>query len=344
MHKWYMRGSVFISPPIHALCLGLLMYLSFGTRTVGIVLFPTLVVCELVRMYAQPSRIPVTSAFSRLRSSVGANRVSLVGAGGLLVALVLCTLQTVAMPQAGSGYLDQLSNLSPQIILKNIHANSSSFSLIWENGRNEWVRRLGGGLLMILAVIGYFRCNVPRVTPLGLGIVAYLAIVILWPGYSWVRAIWPALPAFVFYMLVGSGFVARRVPRASALPAGIIVFTIGSYVSFYSGADFGPIPDSIDSPKAKEMYAFVAAQTSETDAVLAWKPRGLALYSQRRASKLSTRSPGEVLERAQAIGASLLVVRNDPTASETIFIKEIPALQQVFVNDHWIVYRVGGRD
>jgi hypothetical protein len=364
MNMWYVRGSVFINPPMHALCLGLLMYLSFGTRTVGIVLLPTLVVCELVRAYERRSSVPLASVFPRFRRRIGLNRVaapfsetarekvrptsamwgvSLIGGGALLVALLLCTLQMLAMPQAGSGYADQLANLSPRIILKNLHANSTSFSLVWENGRNEWVRRVGGGMLMVLAVIGYLRCNIPRVSPLGVALVAYLTIVILWPGYSWLRAIWPVVPAFVFYMLVGSGFIARRVPRASVLPACIIVFTFGSYVSFYSGADFGPISNSIDSRNAKEMYAFVAAATSETEAVLFWKPRGLALYTHRRASKLPTRSPSVLLERAEAIGASLLVVRNDPAASETIVTRQIAGLHQVFVNDDWVVYRLPDR-
>jgi hypothetical protein len=50
-----------------------------------------------------------------------------------------------------------------------------------------------------------------------------------------------------------------------------------------------------------------------------------------------------VLERAEAIGASLLVVRNDPAASETIVTRQIAGLQLIFANDEWLVYRISDR-
>ena len=326
MDRWYSSGRVFVSPVLHGVCLGLLIYLTYGTRTIGIVLFPALALCEIVRIFGAANG----RRSSLVPSSIGMTALAVGGA------LVLA--QSALMPAAGSGYFDQLKALTSGDVLHNLHANTTSLSLLWENGRDEWLRRIGGGLFMLIGGVGFLRGNWPRPSALGIAFAGYFVVVLLWPGAAWIRLVWPILPAFALYVLLGTRYLSESWGRQ--LPAvALLVFTLVSQGLYYSGADYGPIADSIDSPESKELYAFVQANTAPYDVILFWKPRGLALYTGRTVSKLPTRSPELILSRGKDIGASLIVVRNGADARETAFTRRIDGLHQVFANDAYIAYR-----
>jgi hypothetical protein len=267
-----------------------------------------------------------------------------------LVAVVvggtLVLLQSAAMPAAGSGYLDQLLAVTPSDVVKNLRANTTSFSLLWENGRSEWLRRLVGGLFLFVAGAGFLRSNWPRPTALGITFAGYFLVVLLWPGVAWLRIVWPILPAFALYVLLGTRYLSevwrRQIPDA-VLPALLLLFTLVSYGIYYAGADYGPIVDGVDSPEARELYAFVQANTSPDSVILFWKPRGLALYTGRAVSKLPTRSSELIVNRGREIGASMIVVRNRGDARETELTSRVSGLYEVFSNDGYIAYRFDPR-
>ena len=58
--QWYRRGVALHSRTMHAVLLGTLIYLTYGTRTVGIVLLPTVVFCECISV-RRLSRFGVTA-------------------------------------------------------------------------------------------------------------------------------------------------------------------------------------------------------------------------------------------------------------------------------------------
>lgn len=331
---WYRRRKTYGSQTLHGVILGILIFLTCATRTVGIVLLPIVVVCE----------------------ALIARRATRVGIFALLTAILLLAAERLVLPASGAGYLEQLSGISISRLLANAYSDATSFSLIWQNRHWDGLRKIAGAGFVLLAGVGFFRANVRRPTPLGTAMAAYFAVIVIWPSADGLRMILPLIPAFVFYLLFGmtslpfipaalrvltSLLISGSCPRAATvrerffrelLPTctapllsrldgrltaragglALLLFSLCSFAAAYAATDFGPFRSGIQTRPATELFEFVRMQTRPDDVCLFFKPRALALYTGRRSSAypLGT-DEHEFWRYAGSIGAKLIIVRQD---------------------------------
>ena len=371
---WYRRQKLYGSQTLHGIILGLLIFLTCATRTVGIVLLPVVVVCE----------------------ALIARRVTRVGVFSLATAISLLAVERLILPASGAGYLEQLKGISVSQLLANAYSDTTSFSLIWQNGHWTGVRKIAGAGFALLAAIGFLRANVWRPTPLGTAMAAYFAVIVVWPSADGLRMILPLLPAYVFYLLVGANSLSltatRRAflkvgasqhcqewPEGSACPAtdtrssvkiaekfpydfkafglhasiqligslALLLFSLLSFGAAYSAADFGPLKGGIETPAARELFEFVRTHTEPADVCVFFKPRALALYTGRRSSAFPLgRDEEELWQYADSIGAKFIIVRldsadrtDDDQTSEMTARFAARDVEEMFDNSTFRVYR-----
>ncbi|HEY3967271.1 MAG TPA: hypothetical protein VGM05_22115, partial [Planctomycetaceae bacterium] len=230
---WYRRQKIYGNQFMHGVILGGLIFLACATRTVGIVLLPMIIACEVM--------------VSR--------RVTRVGMCALATAVALLLVVRLILPSSGSGYLEQLQGISVGSLVANAYADTTSFSLIWQNGHWDGIRRTAGAGFALLAIAGFLRANVTRPTPLGIAMAGYFAVIVAWPSADGLRMILPLLPAFVFYLLVGINSLQSFPQGRTAASAGglaVLVFSLASFGAAYAAADFGPISTGVESRVATE--------------------------------------------------------------------------------------------
>ncbi len=324
--QWYRRRHVVYSRSVHAILLGVLIYLTYGTRTVGIVLLPTVVLCELITT----------------------KRLTRFGATVIAMACGLILVEKAILPSSGAGYLEQLSSIDRDSILENLWTDVVAFSTIWENGYSEQIRKVAGVLLTLVGIVGFCRENLPRPSFLGIAMGLYFALVVVWPSASWIRMVLPLFPAFLFYVLLGMDLPSLpKLVRQSAL-ACFCLFSIVSYAAWYSRANFGLI-DGVATPSAVELFQFVRDNTQEDDVCLFFKPRVLCLYTGRQATAYpSDDHERETWDYAKSTGVELVIVRYNPdnrekwssiSRAEEEMMRHCDELVEVWRNDSFRAYR-----
>lgn len=317
---WYRGRKVFRSEAFHAVLLGTLIYLSYGARSVGIVLLPTVVVCEW---------------FS-------ARRLTRFGALALATAVGLIFLQKVLLPASGQGYLTQLGQIGVGSVLNNLYADAVSFTFLWENGYSEGVREVAGVLLGVLGLVGFCRGNLPKPSFLGAAMVFYFVLIVLWPTGAWTRMIVPLLPGYVFYVLLGTDLPRIRLRSERLLTSGLCLFAAVSYAGSYSRADYGPI-DGVETRSAEDLFEFVRENTEPEDVCVFFKPRVLSLYADRPATAYPlVETEPELWEYVESKNGSVLIVREDAgTDAERMARDRTPGLVEIWRNDTFRVLRLG---
>ena len=321
--RWYRQRTAYHSPEVHAICLGLLIYLTYGTRSVGIVLCPTVLVYELAT----------------------SGRLTRFGAHAILTALALMGLQSALLPIAGQGYLEQLQSLDHRTVLANLYLDIVPFSRIWDNG--YWVHGRGAAavILSLVGLVGFSRENIPRPTFLGVSMAIYFLAIVVWPSAQGLRMILPLLPAYLFYVVLGVNSLKVTSETRRAAIACLVAFTLLSYAGWYSRARYDAI-DGFKAPSAVELFEFIRKDASENDVYLFYKPRVLALFTGRRA----TGYPREYDERrfweyAKLVNVSAVVVRcgsdtpDDMLEAEMIFRNQQSRLVETWRNDVFCVLR-----
>jgi hypothetical protein len=245
------------------LATGAVVYLAFGTRTVGGVLLPALWLADLVR-WRRPSRAAVAATVSFA---------------------VLAALQHWLIPAVSGGYADQLK-FEPLTLLHNGALYASRLVAFWSNGYWKPLAALVCLLFTALAALGYYRSIRQRVTVLEIFPVLYLGVILLFPSYQGERFLLPVLPLYVFYALVGlesPQLASATAVRRWLAPAAIGMALLTS-VARVTALDFGPIAEGPHRAESQALFEFIREHTGRDDVVVFAKPRALALYTSRRAA------------------------------------------------------------
>ncbi len=322
---WYRQKKVYGSQTLHGALLGLLIFLTCATRTVGTVLLPTIFVCE----------------------ALIARRVTRVGVVAILTSVFLLALQRLVLPASGSGYVEQLSGISLKSMASNAYSDISAFALIWQNPYWPGVRKLTGLVFVILAAVGFLRANLRQPTSVGIALAGYFALIVVWPSADGVRMILPLFPGFLFYLLIGIGTWRPFQYSANAGSLALLVFSLISFGAAYSAADFGRLSTGVETPAAQELFEFIRSQTQPDEGCLFFKPRALALYTGRRSSAFPLGTDERTFwQYATDIKSDLIIVRadaadqkSDDQTFEMSASFASPQVKEVFQNSMFHVYR-----
>jgi hypothetical protein len=272
-----------------AIVLGSLVYLCYGTRTVGIVL------------------IPVLLLLAGMRWRCGGR--SLAGAAG--VGLLLCMAQLKYLG-GESSYLDSV-RLPFWRLVEVIPSNVINLRLQMES---FWgaphLSPLPGILLLIvtlLALLAYVQrlCTGPRSYEIFAPL--YLCIFLLWPSSDF-RFLIPLIPLYLFYFLKGGEILASWLNTDHTVPvlAPLLVLISISYGAQFAHANYGPFKEGITKQETVQLFSFVRGTTNTNDVFIFRKPRAFALYTGRSASVYpNSRNASEICRYTQSIGATYLI-------------------------------------
>lgn len=311
------------------LAIGVAVYLAYGARALGITLLPALVLYDLLR----------------LRRLGRGTLVACAVAAALVVAqnLALATLEGYG--DAVGGRLTEDLPFGP---LRNLARNAVGFPAIlagtWRGGLPLPLERAGALALLALGVLGGLLSLVRRPALYDVFAPVYAGTFALFP-FAGARRLTPLLPVLLLWIYRGCREAPRLGPRArSALTAGAFGFLALSQAAFYARADFGPLPEGVHTAAAQELFAAVRETVPEDGVCLFWKPRALALFSDRRAAAPHEfGTPEEIAAFRRAIGARCVIERKQ--APEDDPLRRFVALhgselEPRFANAEFVLYEL----
>jgi hypothetical protein len=320
------------------LAAGMAAYLAFGTRTVGVVLIPSFIVCDWLR-----------------RRRIGVGSAAMVAAFFAGVAV-----QKRLLAVEGS-YLDQLL-FDPALYVRIALSEVRALGYFLENGYSDAARLLLFACLCALACWTYLarlrdaRSGAPvesGLTACELFAVFNAFLLMFWPAAENERRfLVPVLPLFFLWAAEGLHRLSAASLRCLEMPiaAALALAVLLSYAGWYGRMDTGPIHDGVTSPEAVALFDWVQQHTDRGDVFLFQKPRAFALYTGRHS--LSHHKADDAPRLARTLrehGANHVVVyysspfpifQNSARLVETFIADNPSSFDQVYENRSFRVYRL----
>jgi hypothetical protein len=313
------------------LAAGVLAYLAYGTRSVGALLVPAVVLADLLR-------------FRRITRPVMA---------ACLVFGGLAALQALLL-HSDRSYLDQLG-APPAVLLGNAVSYVAQWAAFFRNGYSKPAAGVLFAAVSLLAVLGYGGSLRRPIAAREIFPAIYLAVVLLWPSYQGIRFLFPIFPLYLFYALRGleHPWLAGR-PRLRRVVAVVLLAAVGlSYVASATRIEIGPLREGVAKPESVALFDYVRAHTEAGDAIIFVKPRAMSLLTGRASSVYHGAQDDRGLwDYFEKIGARyLVVVENDDALKDAespelleylrqFVARNGPRLERTWGNADFTVYRV----
>jgi len=300
---------------------GLLTYLAFGARQVGLIIVPCLFLLDLIRR----------------------RRVSPLTFGVMLVFVPLAAVQ-MSLMHTDAAYASQIS-FAPATVIENLVMHLRYLSLVFDNGYAQTPRLILFLIFTCLAAIGYATRLRERLSVWEIFAPMYLLALLVWTGRAQ-RYLLPLIPLLLLYALEGlRRLLAGRPPvLRRAVVALVATVFIGTYAARYSTMDLTEFSDGIASHETRELFDFISSST-DPDAVFVFrKPRVLTLFTDRSASVYHDAASDEAMwDYLDRIHAGYLIGTPDDTPWWSGFLERQGArLTRVFRNRNFVVYSTAG--
>lgn len=337
----------------YAALIGLLFYLSYSTREIGIVFIPAILCFELFHFrkislltgFALLVFVALTSIEHKVIDPPAKN----------VERAERITILAESYNQSGTdkshiGFIvTDLSQIKRQI---NRYYDAMRWQL-WPRNPDSFLERRASQLalliFLIFAVAGYFRA-----VYIGPGIfeifaAGYMAILVLFGGFQGLRYVIPVIPILFLYgfklhqdLLKTKYKPAMLVVAAVFLASAMLSYTSNNY--FRNDSTLG-----ITSPHAEDLFNYVKTATPKESIFVFTKPRVLALFTDRQASdwpKTHTylESTDLLVKYMNAIGATYLVDSILETSGMRSAVNgpELPddKFSLVYTNKHFYLYKL----
>jgi hypothetical protein len=277
-----------------AVLLSLLIYYAYGTRTIGIVLLPALVLGDVCK-FRRPSRFVMVT---------------------VLLTLTLILLQTLVFVSPKS-YVDAV-HLSVASTWHNALYYGRTLFYVWRNGVSKGIGIAFGLLFTGLAAAQFLKRLLVRRSMVEFYLLGYIAVLIAWSTKMGIRGLLPILPFYFVFGLKEFVHVSERFERGRriALTSTLFAFMAVTYL----GAIWGSVRQehalNVTDPAAQQLFDFLKATTTAEDVLVFQEPRTLALFTKRTTTMLApNETPAQSARFFAAIHARVLVesqVAEDP--------------------------------
>ena len=303
-----------------AVLLSLLLYASYGTRTIGIALLPAFVLADLAK-FRRPSRFLL---------------IVLTITGALILA------QAIFLTSP-TGYIKALE-LSAHTVARNTLFYSKVLSYAWANGISKSVQNVFALLFTALAAVGFLRRLWAARSAREFYLLGYLAILFVWAAEYGLRGLLPVLPLYFAYGLAEFGRVAAALSARTRTIAValLLLFVAATYMGELRRASQQPPGPNVNDATAHELFSFLRTQTAPSEILIFSKPRTLALYTDRPVASLApTELPDESYHFMKSVNATALVeaVWSPPAWEDLLANKKIQAVE-IFRNSEYRVLRL----
>jgi hypothetical protein len=282
------------------IALGACAYLAYGTRSVGIVILPAVVLTELLTC-----RRPGTT--------------SLVACA---VWLVLSLIQASTLHADGS--YAHLIRFDAPSVLGNAKAYLLSLSILFKNGLpSPYDTALRAALFLAisaLALAGYIRSLRRGVTVLEVFAVLYMVpLSMYWVGTMiQQRYMLPLFPLYLYYAWAGFAWLGERLPAAlrriaaGALPGALVVCFASAHVM----APRGPVSPGVTNADGRALLEAIRTDTPADAVILSGRARAVALYAKRTSlSPYGYRSDSELWQLIRDNRVTHLMIGHGELAS-----------------------------
>ena len=236
-----------------AVAAGVTVYLSFATRTAGVVFLPGLAV-SAIRAPRDGHRSAVAAA---------AVAVALMGAHSLVF-------------RGNGSYLDQL-----QTPWQTLAPNARAYAWGIRSLMFGWTSRVPGLLLItalaVFAVVGVVLRARQGISMAETFSLFYALLLAVWRSEADVRLFLPLLPLWLMYV----GIALRKLPRTarSITGASLLIMIAAGFALGYHRFDFGPIREGLGDDAFIRVCDYVREQTPPGSAVIFSRPRLMALVT-----------------------------------------------------------------
>ena len=303
-----------------AVALSILLYCSYGTRTIGIALLPALILADLAK-FNRPSRF-------------------LISVLGMTFALILAQGIFIASP---TGYL-RAFHFSPLVVSQNTVYYAKTLSYVWQNGVNKKIQIIFA--LLFTALAGFsFAGNLWRERSVReFYLVGYLAILIAWNAEIGLRGLLPILPLYFVYGLEEFGRIIRPLSsrtRRTAIACLLIICGVTYSAEFRSESRRKSDANVLDS-SARELFSFLQDHSQPSEVIIFPKPRTLALFTNRAVASFGPgESPEDSANFMRTIHATIFVKADwSPQSGPAFAVSNKTTLLQIFHNSDYQVFRV----
>ena len=300
---------------------GVVMYLAFATRTVGIVL----PVVFVITTFLHERKVSTTLGYV------------------LIPFLVLFLLLRIVLPSEGS-YFEQLG-FNHIVIFHNIERYFIGFAGNWAYQQDDIAGNVFHCIMGVFIGIGYLRSVFTKMNTVDVFVPVYLLTIVMWPTYQFPRFLIPVFPFAITYAVCGLVWIVDKLHNARTTHyVAIIVLTISvifMYLAEYKTLNMRDIPNGVHTPASQEFFSYIRENTDEDAVFVFRKPRVLSLYAQRSASVYSEIDDDSQWAYFSEIGADYLVTSPSDYATWRPFLnRSQDRLTAVFSNSDFVIYRI----
>jgi hypothetical protein len=251
-----------------ALLLSLLLYATYGTRTIGVVMLPALIAADIWK-------------FRRL------SRFSIVV---IIFTLSFIFLQNILIASP-KDYISAVS-FSARSVWVHLAFYGKTLSYAWRNGYSK-AFQIGFALLFItLAGIGFLKRCLTRKSLVEFYLLGYVAVLISWVSEIGMRGLLPIMPLYFAFGLEAFVSLTKTLERRKriVLTVCLLAFIGITYLGAFRWSAKQEHLLDVGDPEAQELFAYVKQFTKPADLIVFQKPRSLALFTDRYTTMLA---PGE---------------------------------------------------
>lgn len=303
-----------------AVLLAVLIYLAYGTRTIGIVLLPALVLADVIK-FRRPSRFLVSV---------------------LAVAIVLIIAQN-ALLYSPAGYGGAIQH-SVRMALGNGLFYAKTLSYVWQNGFSKKVQIAFALLFTALATASFARRLWTQRAAAEFYLLGYVAMLLLLRAEIGMRGLLPILPLYFACGLEEVGRLVHswgRVSRAVTLAA-LMCFAGVTYAAEIQWESRQPAEPNVQDAMAQELFVFLRRNTQPSEALIFPKPRTLALMTNRPVAMLApSESPEDSAQFMKGIHAVIVIKTAwSPPSTQAFLENNKGRVREVFRNSEYQVFRI----
>jgi len=303
-----------------AVLLSVLLYCSYGTRTIGIALLAAVVLADLLK-FGRPSRF-----------------MMIVAAGA--IALILAQTVLITSP---TGYISAV-RFSPRMMFGNAMFYAKTLSYVWQNGFSKAVQIVFALIFTTFAAVGFARNLWNERSAQEFYLLGYVGILIAWSAEIGLRGLLPVVPLYLVY---GFEQIERVVTPLGSLArwsiaASLLIFCGATYAGEFRKEARQPAEANVYDAAAQELFSFLRVHTQPSEILIFPKPRSLALFTGRPVASFGPgESPEDSANFMRSIHSTILVSPDWGPPSWASFLAAYKGqLHEVFHNSEYQVFRV----
>lgn len=338
---------------------GVVAYLSYGTRSLGLTVIPALVFSDLARFRkVSLTTFVATCIFLGLYLTQNA----ILHTDQSYAAGILSTHEPVTSVQNGlqasPGQHIDITKLAHKFL------DTAKFNLVyyhkvmvsyWAHEISSVLQRITYVVVGLLAFIGFLALITRKPSTGDYFLLTYGAAVVLLPFLLGGRYLLPIIPLYILYIFRGAEIAGLKLGRLLEnkwiQPANALVIVVTgmialSYVTSYYWKGFHDYATGVGTRESQEMFDFIQESTPENSVIIFRKPRPLALFTGRRSARYHwTRNVEDLQEYFIRIGATHFIMVADgsgvPTEKPYLdwFERYASGQVPVYTSEHFRIYR-----